>query len=91
MTVGGPVDERTGEVMSRERLDRLVEERVLSRFSNRSLNDDVLFRDCVPTAEHVARVIYHRLEDPIRDEGVRLLLVRLRETRRNSFAYGEMS
>lgn len=91
VTVSGPVDERTGEVMSRERLDGLVEERVLSRFSHRMLNDDDLFAERVPTAENIARVIYERLEEPLARQGdARLLRVRVLETRKNAFAYGEM-
>ncbi len=91
VTVSGPVDERTGEVMSRERLDGLVEERVLSRFSHRMLNDDDLFSERVPTAENIARVIYERLEEPLARQGdARLLCVRVLETRKNAFAYGEM-
>ncbi len=91
VTVTGPVDERTGEVMKRERLDGLVEERVLSRFSHHMLNDDELFSERVPTAENIARVIYERLEEPLAREGdARLLRVRVLETRKNAFAYGEM-
>lgn len=91
VTVAGPVDEGTGEIMSRERLDALVEERVLSRFRYRMLNEDDLFADCVPTAENIARVAYERLEAPVRDDGeARLVRVRVLETRRNSFVYGEM-
>ena len=91
VTVTGPVDEQTGEVVSRERLDRLVEERVLGRFSHRMLNDDDLFAERVPTAENIARVIYERLEEPLARQGdARLLHVRVLETRKNAFVYGEM-
>lgn len=38
VTVSGPVDAESGEVISRERLDALVDERVLARFSHRMLN-----------------------------------------------------
>ena len=68
VTVAGPVDERSGEVMSRERLDALVEERVLRRFGYRMLNDDELFHRRVPTAENLARVIYERLRDPVAED-----------------------
>jgi 6-pyruvoyltetrahydropterin/6-carboxytetrahydropterin synthase len=90
VTVAGPIDERTGELMSRERLDGVVEERVLRRFSHRMLNEDDLFRDRVPTAENIARVIFERLEGPIAQAGsARLRRVRVLETRRNAFIYGE--
>jgi 6-pyruvoyltetrahydropterin/6-carboxytetrahydropterin synthase len=90
VTVGGPVDESSGEVMSRPRLDALVRDRVLRRFGHRLLNDDELFRERVPTAENLAETIYQRLEAPIAKEGrARLLRVRVLETRRNFFSYGE--
>jgi len=90
VTVAGPIDERTGELMSRERLDAVVEERVLSRFGYRLLNDDEHFREQVPTAENIAVAIFSRLEGPIAQAGsARLRRVRLLETRKNAFVYGE--
>ncbi len=90
VTVTGPVDERTGEVMSRQRLDALVDERVLARFTHRMLNDDVLFAELVPTAENIARVVHGRLAGPIAASGrARLARVRVLETRKNIFLYGE--
>ena len=91
VTVTGPVQEETGELMSREGLDRIVRERVLERFSHRMLNDDPLFEQRVPTAENIARTIYERLEDSVAREGsARLVNIRVLETRKNAFAYGEM-
>lgn len=92
VTVTGPIDPRTGEVMSRGRLDAVVEEWVLARFSHRMLNDDELFAERVPTAENIARVLYERLERPIAETGgARLARVRVLETRRNTFVYGGSS
>ncbi len=92
VTVTGPVDGATGELMSRESLDGLVRRRVLDRFSHRMLNDDQLFADLVPTAENIARVVYEQLEKPVADAGrARLLRVRVHETRKNSFVYGDMT
>ena len=91
VTVAGPIDERTGELMSRERLDGVVEQRVLRRFGHRMLNDDEIFRDRVPTAENLAVAIFEQLEAPIAQAGgARLRRVRVLETRRNAFIYGEM-
>jgi 6-pyruvoyltetrahydropterin/6-carboxytetrahydropterin synthase len=91
VTVAGPVDERSGELMSRERLDAVVEQRVLHRFGHRMLNDDELFRDRVPTAENLAGAIFARLEGAIAQAGsARLRRVRLLETRRSAFVCGEM-
>jgi 6-pyruvoyltetrahydropterin/6-carboxytetrahydropterin synthase len=91
VTVEGPVDARTGRILEPGHLDCIVEARVLERFSHRMLNDDPLFRDQVPTAENLARVIHQRVAGPVADEsGARVVRVRVEETRRNSFVYGEM-
>ena len=90
VSVTGPVDERSGRILDPERLDALFEQRVLRRFAHRMLNDEPAFAERVPTAENIARVVYEQLEEPLAAEGpVRLLRVRVVETRRNSFVYGE--
>lgn len=89
VTVTGPVDERTGEVVSRDALDRLVAERVIARYGHRMLNEDPRFERAVPTAENIARAVFEDLRAPIAHEaGATLVRVRLQETRRNSFEYG---
>jgi len=92
VTVRGPVDAETGEVISRGRLDGLVAERVVARFGHRLLNDDALFADRVPTAENIARAIHGELAPSLAEMGsARLVRIRVHETRKNSFAYGETS
>jgi 6-pyruvoyltetrahydropterin/6-carboxytetrahydropterin synthase len=91
VTVEGPVDPRSGRVVEPERLDAIVRARVLERFSHRLLNRDPLFRDRVPTAENIACSIHQELAEPLsRETGVRVVRVRVQETRRNSFVYGDM-
>jgi 6-pyruvoyltetrahydropterin/6-carboxytetrahydropterin synthase len=90
VTVRGAVDERTGEVMRREQLDALVEDRVVKRFTHRLLNEDPLFADRVPTAENIALAIHAQLEAPIAEAcTARLARVRVHETRKNSFVTGD--
>ena len=92
VTVRGPVDAETGEVMDRRRLDGVFAERVEARFGHRLLNDDPLFAGRVPTAENIAQAIYGELEAPVAEAGsARLTRVRVHETRKNSFAYEETS
>jgi len=93
VTVAGPVDERTGRLIDPAGLDALFEERVGRRLAHRLLNEVPLFaeRDLVPTAENVARVVFEQLAEPVAASGAaRLARVRVVETRRNSFVYGEM-
>jgi 6-pyruvoyltetrahydropterin/6-carboxytetrahydropterin synthase len=90
VTVSGPVDERTGRVLDPERLDRLVESALLERFSHRMLNEDPLFAEEVPTAENVARAAHRLLRAPVAEAGATLRRVRVRETRNNTFDYGDL-
>ena len=90
ITVTGPIDAKSGRLADREQLDALVEERVLSRFTHRMLNEDPAFAEQVPTAENIAAVIHGELVEPLRASGARLLRVHLQETRRNAFSYGDL-
>lgn len=91
VTLTGECDGRTGSVVDRDRLDRLFDERVRARLGHRMLNDLDLFRARVPTAENVAAVVHELLAEPIAESGsARLVRVRIRETRKNSFVYGAM-
>ncbi len=89
VTVTGPVDPRTGAILPVDELDALVHERVLDHFSHVLLNDLEPFHARVPTAENIVRVIHDALAGPLSTRsGLRLVGVRLRETRRNWFDYG---
>lgn len=59
----GPLDEGSGLVFDRARLDRLVAEQVLEPFAHRNLNEDCEeFRSVVPTSENLAVAIMRRLK-----------------------------
>ena len=91
ITVAGDVDPATGQIIARDRLDALVDERVLARFGHALLNEDPAFAARVPTAENIALAIESDLAPAIAAErsGAHLLRVRLEETRKNSFETGE--
>ena len=90
LTVTGPLDPTSGRVLDPARLDALVRERVLERFSHRMLNEDPLFERLVPTAENLALAIQRELAEPLARAGTaRLLNVRVVETPRNTFDTGE--
>jgi 6-pyruvoyltetrahydropterin/6-carboxytetrahydropterin synthase len=91
ITVAGPIDPGTGQILERARLDALVAERVLDRFGHALLNEDPAFARRVPTAENIALAIEAELGPAIvaAQPGARLLRVRLDETRKNSFETGE--
>jgi 6-pyruvoyltetrahydropterin/6-carboxytetrahydropterin synthase len=89
VTVSGAVDPASGRVLEPERLDELVGRALLSRFSHRLLNDDPLFAEQVPTAENIARAAYALLCEGVAAGGARLRRVRVRETRNNTFDYGD--
>jgi 6-pyruvoyl-tetrahydropterin synthase len=63
--------------------------RVLAAFDHRNLNAETPeFANCPPTSENLLRLIWERLRKDWEQNfppGRRLVRVRLRETRRNSF------
>jgi 6-pyruvoyltetrahydropterin/6-carboxytetrahydropterin synthase len=91
LTLTGPLDPRSGRIVEPEALDALFEARIAARFGHRLLNDDPAFAGRVPTAENIARVIHDELAPALERAGsARLACVRVTETRRNSFVYGDL-
>jgi 6-pyruvoyltetrahydropterin/6-carboxytetrahydropterin synthase len=89
--VNGPLDPHSGRVIDPDALDAIFEQRIAARFGHRMLNEDAAFAQLVPTAENLARVIHDELAPAIARAGTaRLARVRVAETRRNSFVYGEL-
>jgi 6-pyruvoyltetrahydropterin/6-carboxytetrahydropterin synthase len=92
VTIAGPVNAETGRIIEPERLDEIVRRRVLERFDHGMLNQDALFEGVVPTAENIATVVHEQLEGELTGPGgMRLLRVRIVETQRNHFDYGDMA
>jgi 6-pyruvoyltetrahydropterin/6-carboxytetrahydropterin synthase len=89
VTARGPLDE-FGRAIDAGRLDRLVEQQVLTAFAYRNLNLDVnSFADRVPTTENLAVEICRRLKqnwaEAFPGEWPQLERVRIEETARNIF------
>ena len=92
ITVTGPIEERTGRILSPDLLDRIYEERVESRFARRLLNDDEAFRDRVPTAENIALVLHEVLADEVaKRSSANVIRVKIVETRNNSCTTGAIA
>ena len=86
VTLQGELDPRSGQLLPPERLDELVEARVLRELDGRFLNRDVpWFARHVPTAENIAKRIWHSLAGEV--SPARLVGIRLVETRNNSVEY----
>jgi 6-pyruvoyltetrahydropterin/6-carboxytetrahydropterin synthase len=90
VTASGVVDPSTGRLLRIAVLDRLVEEKILRRFSNRNLNLDLPeFARLVPTTENLAITIAKLLEEHwptyLAGSSARLSRVHIQETDRNSF------
>ncbi len=85
VSVSGPVDPATGMIAHLGELDAFVEREVLGAFDHRYLNEEVdVFRDKVPTTEHLCMEIYSRLK---KFSAATLESVRIEETGLNSFKY----
>lgn len=84
--VTGEVNPETGYVMDMKLLADLIKECVEDRFDHKNLNLDTNeFSDLMPSAEHIAYVIYQILRDQI-DNNLDLS-IKLWETPRNSVKY----
>lgn len=84
VTVAGAPDE-SGQIVGREALDALVNERILARFDHRNLNTDIAeLGGVVATTESLAVAIEKALKDrwPL---PAKLDRVRISETERNIF------
>ena len=90
ITVRGPVQEATGQIVPVATLDALFEEVVASRYSHQMLNELEPFDEIVPTAENIARVVHEDLAPLVRQRtDAELARVRVIETSRNFFEYGD--
>ena len=85
VTVCGEIDPQTGEITDIQRLDQLVNTKIVERFDHRHLNHDPAFQDTVTTGENVAQFIWDELVGAI-PQG-RLKKIGLIETRDNYFEY----
>lgn len=91
VSVAGPLDAVSGQVVNVPALDRLVSEQILRDVDHRYFNADVpeFSGDLVPTSENILRVFEDRLRANWRKafpgDWPRLESVRLQETKRNRF------
>lgn len=80
--VTGEIDPETGYVIDMKVLSDIINDKVLSRFDHRNLNEDVAeFKDLNPTAENIVVVIYNLLRPCISEH--LSIQIRLYETPRN--------
>jgi len=85
VSVSGPVDPATGMITNLPELDGFVEREILAEFDHAYLNEQVAaFRDEVPTAENICRVVFDRLRAY---PHARLEAIGIEETGANSFEY----
>lgn len=84
--VAGEVNPETGYVMDMKQLKDIIEREVVEELDHKNLNLDCLdFLHLIPTAEHIAYVIWHRLRGSI--PSTLELEVELYETPRNFVKY----
>ena len=87
VTMTGPVDRATGMITNLGELDPFVQREVIEPFDHKYLNEEIPeFQAVVPTTENVCREIYRRLK---KYPSAQLERVRIEETLKNSFEYGE--
>jgi len=91
ITVTGPLDEQSGQIIAPALLDELYEQIVAARYAHRMLNELECFASQVPTAENIAQRVFDDLSPAVADSSsARVARVRVVESSNNSFAYGEL-
>lgn len=89
VSVSGPLDPDTGQIVAPGVLDEIFEEAVAARFAHRMLNDEAPFGALVPTAENIAVVIRDLLAEAVAHRSrARVAHVKVVETPRNSAELG---
>jgi 6-pyruvoyltetrahydropterin/6-carboxytetrahydropterin synthase len=84
--VTGEVDPETGYVIDLKIVKDIIDADVVERFDHRNLNLDVPdFAELIPTAEHIAFVIYNRIRAALPKQYD--LHIKLYETERNIVEY----
>ncbi len=86
VSVTGDVDPETGYVIDTKILSDLIKEHIEEALDHKNLNEDVPeFKDLIPTAEHIAYIIWHKLRAFIATD--KALEITLYETPRNFVTY----
>ncbi len=89
VAVTGEVDAETGYVIDMKILSDIIEQEVEVPFDHKNLNLDVPeFQQLIPTAEHIAYVIWHKIKKAIPEH--LQLEITLYETARNFVKYNGM-
>lgn len=90
VTVTGPVDASSGQIIATDTLDAIFDDVIRDRYAYHLLNECEAFETLVPTTENFARVAYRDLAPEVgRRSGARLVRVKVIETPRNTFEYGD--
>lgn len=88
VSVSGPVDPQSGQLVSVEALDDLVHSRLIAKLDNSNLNFDPTFRTTAPTTENLLlesrRILERAWPSAFPGGRPRLEGMRLLETRKNS-------
>lgn len=88
ITMAGPVDAATGMVVNLADLDSFVREHLVERFHLTNLNEDPAFRNCVPSTENLAEVLWRSMQPFVAEHApVQLRRIRVEETNNNAFDY----
>ncbi|MEL6812805.1 MAG: 6-carboxytetrahydropterin synthase [Bacteroidota bacterium] len=84
--ITGDIDPQTGYVIDLGLLKQIIKEEVENPFDHKNLNVDVPeFKDLIPTAENIAKVIWEKLRERLDPEFD--VSVKLYETPRNFVIY----
>lgn len=86
ITVKGVVDSKTGRVVSPEKLDQIVYEKILFPWDHKNLDEEVFdFQEKLSTGENMAQIVWEKLYGSL--PNVALVSVKVSETSKAFFEY----
>lgn len=88
VTVQGNVNPQTGFLINLKDLSHVMEKHVVEKLDHKNINLEVDFmKGRMASSENLAIAIWQQLQQPIRELGAELFLVKLNETENNSVEY----
>ncbi|MEE3327934.1 MAG: 6-carboxytetrahydropterin synthase [Myxococcota bacterium] len=91
VSVAGPIDPESGQIIRPGLLDEIFRETIETRFAHRMLNEVEPFDRIVPTAENISETCQELLEVAIaRRSSAELAHIRIIETEQNFVDQGEL-
>ena len=88
VTVKGKPDPETGLLINLKGVSRIIRELIIEKLDHKNINLEVDFmQGKIASTENLARAIWEQLETPFNNMGIRLHMVKIKESENNIVEY----